>query len=125
MKKILFLCFVLVAVACGAQTGNMTMASFNIRYNNPADADQGNGWERRAPVVCDLICFHDFEVFGAQEVLHNQLLDLLNGLPDYDYVGVGRDDGQTKGESSPIFFLKEKFEVIESGHFWLSDITDR
>lgn len=125
MKRILFLCFVFVAVTCGAQTGEMTVASFNIRYNNPADANQGNGWERRAPVVCDLIRFHDFEVFGAQEVLHDQLLDLLNGLPDYDYVGVGRDDGQTKGEYAPIFFLKEKFEVIESGHFWLSDITDR
>ena len=126
MKRILlvFLTFVLIGVQA-ATTEKLTVASFNIRYNNPSDADKGNGWTQRCPVVCDLIRFHDFEIFGAQEVLHGQLLDLLAGLPGYDYVGVGRDDGQTKGEYAPIFYKKDKFEVLESGHFWLSEITDR
>jgi endonuclease/exonuclease/phosphatase family metal-dependent hydrolase len=125
MKRILFLFLVLIAITYGTKAEELTVASFNIRYNNPSDAEQGNGWEQRCPVVCDLIRFHDFEVFGAQEVLHDQLLDLLVGLPAYDYVGVGRDDGQTKGEYAPIFYQKDKFTVSESGHFWLSDVTDR
>ncbi len=125
MKRILFLFLVLVAITYGTKAEELTVASFNIRYNNSSDADQGNGWKQRCPVICDLIRFNDFEVFGAQEVLHDQLLDLLAGLPAYDYVGVGRDDGKTKGEYAPIFYQKDKFTALESGHFWLSDITDR
>ena len=45
-------------------------------------------------------------------------------LPEYDYVGVGRTDGATKGEYSPIFFLKDKYEALEKGNFWLSETPD-
>lgn len=126
MKPILFA--LLVFVFAGTQVSEaheLTVASFNIRYENSSDSIHGNGWKQRLPVICDLIRFHNFEVFGAQEVLHNQLLDLLAGLPAYDYVGVGRDDGKTKGEYAPIFYRKDKFKVLKSGTFWLSDITDR
>ncbi|HCX56764.1 MAG TPA: endonuclease, partial [Sphingobacterium sp.] len=51
----------------------------------------------------------DYDVFGAQEVLVNQLVDLKKRLTDYDYVGVGRDDGKVAGEFAPIFFKKKKF----------------
>ena len=64
------------------------------------------------------------DVVGMQEVLHPQLLDLLERLPQYDYVGVGRADGKTRGEYSPIFFLKDKFEVLDKGNFWLSETPD-
>lgn len=112
-------------VAGASDTGRLTVGSFNIRYANAGDSLKGNAWSQRLPVICDLIRFHDFEVFGAQEVLHRQLRDLLAGLPGYDYVGVGRDDGKTKGEYAPIFYQKDKFKVLRSGHFWLSEITDR
>ena len=59
-----------------------------------------------------------------QEVLHPQFEDLLERLPEYDYVGVGRTDGATKGEYSPIFFLKDKYEALEKGNFWLSETPD-
>lgn len=126
MKRILFvlLAFSLVGIQI-SEAKELTVASFNIRYQNVSDSIHGNGWKQRLPVICDLIRFHDFEVFGAQEVLHNQLLDMLTGLPEYDYVGVGRDDGKTKGEYAPIFYQKDKFKVLESGNFWLSEITDR
>jgi endonuclease/exonuclease/phosphatase family metal-dependent hydrolase len=103
----------------------LIVASFNVRYNNSSDSIDGNGWKQRCPVVCSLIRFHNFEIVGAQEVLHDQLKDMLDGLPGYDYIGVGRDDGKTKGEYAPIFYMKDKFKVLESGHFWLSEITDR
>lgn len=126
MKQILWALLVLVMV--GAQqvkAEELTVASFNIRYHNASDSVKGNGWKQRCPVICDLIRFNDFEIFGAQEVLHDQLLDMLTGLPGYDYVGVGRDDGKTKGEYAPVFYQKDKFKVLESGNFWLSEITDR
>lgn len=126
MKRIIFvlLAFVLIAIQV-SKAKELTVASFNIRYQNSSDSLNGNGWQQRLPVICDLVRFNNFEVFGAQEVLHNQLLDMLAGLPGYDYVGVGRDDGKTKGEYAPIFYQKDQFKALKSGHFWLSEITDR
>ncbi|MCE4562883.1 endonuclease/exonuclease/phosphatase family protein [Maribellus sp. CM-23] len=126
MKQILWALLVLVMVGVQqVKAEELTVASFNIRYHNASDSVKGNGWKQRCPVICDLIRFNDFEIFGAQEVLHDQLLDMLAGLPGYDYVGVGRDDGKTKGEYAPVFYQKDKFKVLESGNFWLSEITDR
>ncbi|MFV0591732.1 MAG: endonuclease/exonuclease/phosphatase family protein [Draconibacterium sp.] len=126
MKQITLLFLVLVFAGLQlVKAEELTVASFNIRYHNSSDTEKGNGWEQRCPVICDLIRFNDFEIFGAQEVLHDQLLDMLKGLPEYAYVGVGRDDGKTKGEYAPIFYQKEKFQALASGHFWLSEITDR
>lgn len=123
MKKIFFtLIFIGIALQINAQ--NLNIASFNLRYDNKGDAQKGNGWEQRCPVIIDLIRFHDFEIFGAQEALHNMVEDLLTGLPAYAYIGVGRDDGKTKGEYSPIFYRKDRFELLNSGTFWLSENTE-
>lgn len=108
-----------------APAQKLTVASYNVRYDNNNDAMQGNGWKQRCPIMCNLIQFNGFEIIGAQEVLHHQLQDILSAMPQYDYVGIGRTDGKTKGEYAPIFYNKERFEVVESGTFWLSQITDR
>lgn len=126
MKQILLVLF--ACIITGAQVSEaqkLTVGSFNIRYANPSDSLHGNGWKQRYPVIRDLIRFHDFEIFGAQEVLHNQLLELLAGLPGYNHIGVGRDDGKILGEYAPIFYQEKKFKVLKSGYFWLSDTTDR
>lgn len=104
---------------------DLTVGSYNIRYDNDGDRKNGNGWDHRLPVITSLIDFVDYDVFGAQEVLVNQLADLKERLIDYDYVGVGRDDGKAEGEFAPIFFKKEKFIKLKSGVFWLSETPDR
>ena len=94
----------IVLALCGVSILNaqqLNVASYNVRNSNPNDAKAGNGWEQRCPVLTQLITFHDFDIFGAQEVKHNQLEDMLNALPQYSYIGVGRDDGKTKGEYAP------------------------
>lgn len=78
----------------------MNVMSFNIRMSTKSDG--ANWWEYRKDLAANVIKFYDVDMFGAQEVLHNQLTDLLDRLPDYGYVGVGREDGKTKGEYSPI-----------------------
>lgn len=126
MKRFLSTVFVFILLGIlSTNAAELTVASFNIRYNNSSDSVKGNGWKQRCQVITELIRFNDFEIFGAQEVMHGQLLDLLAGLPGYDYIGVGRDDGKTKGEYAPVFYQKDKFKALESGHFWLSEITDR
>ncbi|MDD4972672.1 MAG: endonuclease/exonuclease/phosphatase family protein [Paludibacter sp.] len=103
----------------------LTVATYNIRYDNSGDAANGNGWVQRCPVICKMVQFHDFDIFGAQEVLHNQLKDILVAMPEYAGIGVGRDDGKEKGEYAPIFYKTEKFKLLLSGNFWLSPVTDR
>lgn len=101
----------------------MKLATFNLRYDNKKDS--GNLWVNRAPIVSALIRFHDFDVFGTQEGLINQLNDISKDLPEYTRYGKGRDDGQEKGEHSAIFFKKDEFKLLKSGDFWLSETPDK
>lgn len=121
-KNLLFLlCALLPAVYMQAQY--LTVGSYNIRNDNAGDARNGNGWQQRCPVIAQLLTFNDFDIWGSQEVLHNQLEDMLQAMPQYDYIGVGRDDGQTKGEYAPIFYKKDKFRLLKSGNFWMAEDT--
>lgn len=98
--------------------------TFNIRLQNGDDEKIGFGWSVRKDRVANYIKDNDIQIVGMQEVLHAQLEDLLARLPEYDYVGVGRTDGKTKGEYTPIFFLKKKFKCLEKGNFWLSETPE-
>jgi len=124
MKKISYTVFLIIFCFVQLQAQRITVGSYNIRYENQGDVEKGNGWAQRFPVICQQILFHDFDVFGAQEVLYPQLNNMLAALPQYGYVGVGRDDGKTEGEYSPIFYKKDKYDVLKSGQFWLSENTD-
>ncbi len=44
-------------------------------------------------------------------------------MPEYEYIGVGRDDGAQGGEYAAIFYKPERFELLDSGNFWLSEDT--
>ncbi len=125
MKPFIALIAVIACYCSIAHSQQLKIASYNVRYQNAADEQHGNGWQQRLPVICDMVRYHDFDIFGAQEVLHNQLGDLLACLADYTYTGVGRDDGKTAGEYAPIFWKKDKFELLDSGHFWLSEESTR
>lgn len=97
----------------------LNVMTFNIRMDTPNDGE--NQWSNRKDLAAGLVKFHDADIFGAQEVLHHQLTDLLERLPGYDYVGVGREDGKTKGEYAPIFYKKDRFVMEDSGNFWLAE----
>jgi endonuclease/exonuclease/phosphatase family metal-dependent hydrolase len=126
MKKVLFLLVTLVFVDGSFRSSyaqDIVVGTYNIRYDSGDDKNAGNGWERRCPLIAQQILFNDFDIFGTQEVLNNQLEDLLDKLPGYGYTGVGRDDGKTKGEYTPIFYKKDRFRLLKSGNFWLSENT--
>ena len=100
------------------------VASYNVRYDSPSDRERGDGWENRFRYLCDLVEYERWEIFGAQEVLHGQLQDMLALLDGYDYVGVGRNDGATKGEYAPIFYRKDRMHCLDKGWFWISETPD-
>lgn len=97
----------------------MNVMTYNIRMDTQADGI--NQWSNRKDLAANLVKFHQVDIFGAQEVLDNQLNDLLQRLPDYSYIGVGREDGKTKGEYAPIFYKKDRFTLENSGNFWLAE----
>ncbi|MDR0697606.1 MAG: endonuclease/exonuclease/phosphatase family protein [Tannerella sp.] len=124
MKKNVFLFICVSFCICSVNAQDLIVGTYNIRYDNNEDKENGNGWERRCPFITQQILFNDFDIFGAQEALHHQLNDLADKLPQYGYIGVGRDDGKTKGEYAPVFYKKDRFELLKSGHFWLAENTE-
>ncbi|REC46347.1 endonuclease/exonuclease/phosphatase [Chryseobacterium pennipullorum] len=102
---------------------DLTVMSFNIRLN--VDSDKENAWPQRKQDVTDLLTYYHPDYFGVQEALPEQMKDIKNGLKEYNYVGVGRDDGKDKGEYSAIFYDVNRLEVIRSGTFWLSETPEK
>ena len=89
------------------------------------DSDQEHPWYERRQGLVDQVVWEEPDIIGFQEVgtydasgvsvlqgfalqvLNNQLGDLAHSLvSSYDHIGVGRDDGKTKGEAVPIFWRK-------------------
>ena len=73
-----------------------------------------NHWCRRQSAVCGIIksCSPDF--FGIQEAHFGWMRCIAGKLGDtYAYVGIGKDDGNNKGEFSPVFYKKDIYEIVE------------
>lgn len=108
-----------------AESPTLTMISYNVRNNNANDKGPRN-WDDRKNTLASFLKDHKASIIGLQEVKHSQLLDMAKALPHHTSVGVGRDDGKTAGEYSPIFFDKRvwKLDPKEHGTYWLSDTPD-
>jgi endonuclease/exonuclease/phosphatase family metal-dependent hydrolase len=100
----------------------MKCVTLNLRYDNKGDGI--NKWDNRKEGVFQFMKDEDADIICFQEVLNRQLKDLNAAQDLYAYVGVGRDDGKTRGEYAPIFYKKEKYEKLEDGTFWLSEHPD-
>lgn len=117
--------FLLLLLFLATQTSaQMLVGSYNIRYKNAGDSINGDLWPKRCQVICDQVNFISPDIFGAQEVLHNQLTDMLARLDGYDFIGVGRDDGKTAGEYAAIFYRSDRLRLLDQGSFWLSETPD-
>lgn len=124
MKFVIYgfmICFI-AFTACGKKEYDLTVMTFNVRYDNPADGF--NRWEYRIPIITTYMDTTSADIIGMQEVLHNQIVDLQKMIPDYAYTGTGRDDGKQRGEYSPIFFRKDRFTLLDHSQFWLSETPD-
>lgn len=103
--------------------GPIRVLSFNIRTAS-AD-DDSNAWELRRGHVIEVIRAQHPDVLALQEALLAQVTELRTALPEYGFVGVGRDDGATAGEFVPLFYLRRRFSLVDDGHFWLSAQPER
>jgi endonuclease/exonuclease/phosphatase family metal-dependent hydrolase len=124
MNKLIYLFAIVLSLASckGSKPIELNVMSFNIRYDNPEDSL--NNWQYRKDVAAQTIKDYNADIVGTQEVLVNQLNDLKDRLPEYNAIGVGRQDGIDQGEYSAILYKKGRFNEIESGTFWLSETPE-
>jgi endonuclease/exonuclease/phosphatase family metal-dependent hydrolase len=109
----------------------LNVMSFNIRYSHGGldEAATENNWtdekyprrERTIRVIRE----NKPDVLGVQEARELQITDLRESLPEFEFYGVGRDDGKTGGEYAAIFYRKDRFARTDAGTFWLSAMPDR
>lgn len=118
-KYVLLLVIVLSIQLVNAQS--LKMMTYNIRLDIASDGE--NDWTHRKEYFTSQIKFYEPDVFGVQEALPNQVIDIATYLPAYNYVGTGRD-GTGKGESSNIYYKRDRFTVKKEGTFWLSETPD-
>lgn len=122
-KLPVFLLLVLSAVlpSVAAETSLvLRVMTYNLRF---ASDQPPNAWPDRRPVMQALITREAPDVIGTQEGLYLQLRELAAGLPDYEWIGLGRAGG-SKDEFTAIFFRRDRFEPVAFDHFWLSDTPE-
>lgn len=118
----MFLLLMLVVIGMPACAPEIRVMTYNIRYDEPRDGF--NSWAQRKDAVAGLISEYNPAFVGTQEGLLHQVESLDSVLTDYRYIGVGRDDGMTKGEFCALFYDTTMFEGVREGTFWLSESPD-
>ena len=121
MKRLIYLLAAVAFTACGSAT-SLSVMTFNMRYDNPEDGQ--NNWRFRRERIAGVIKAQEVDVLGTQELLSNQFNDLSGLLTGYQGVGVGRLDGAESGEYCAVFFRKDRFTLLDSGTFWLSETPE-
>lgn len=122
MKNIflkLTLSSLMIAISLLSFSQTKKFMSFNIRYDNQHDAV--NKWDNRKGELSQLINYYNPDIIGLQEGLNHQLDYLKIKLPNYEMIGVGREDGKTKGEFTAIFYDTLIYRLLEQNTFWLSE----
>lgn len=114
--SVLFFHVCLLGAAQSLGNDTFRVLTYNIRYANPGDKQ--DRWENRKETVVQTIL--DADVAGLQEVLSRQQVFIQNHTPGWEWLAVGRDDGQKRGEMCSIGWKADRFIAIEQGTFWLS-----
>ncbi|MBA3545685.1 MAG: endonuclease/exonuclease/phosphatase family protein [Nannocystis sp.] len=97
--------------------------TFNIRVGTANDGE--NAWDKRKDLVYQVFATTDADFVGVQEALNFQLVAIDGAVPGYDRIGVGTEDGKTKGPINAIYYRKSRFALKQSDTFWLSDTPNQ
>lgn len=101
-------------------TNVLAVMTYNLKF---ASSTPPNAWQQRRPLMRELLQEVSPDLIGTQEGLHQQLQDLAADLPEYSWIGMGRDGGN-EGEFMAIFYRKTRLEPLSTNHFWLSDTPE-
>lgn len=106
--------------ATGTPAGTLCVMTYNLRFASPTPP---NAWPQRRPLLTGLIGRLAPDVIGTQEGVYAQLQDIATDLPDYQWIGLGREGG-SRGEFMAVFYRKDRLEPLAFDHFWLSDTPE-
>jgi len=98
----------------------LKVMTFNLRY---ASKEMPHAWSVRRPVTKACLERTAPDLIGTQEGLAAQLADMREDLPAYAMFGQGREGG-AKGEHMAVFYLRARFEVLETHDYWLSETPE-
>ena len=110
----------LFSIVINAQS--LKLMTYNIRLDVASDGE--NTWSKRKDYFAGQIQFYEPDIFGVQEATPVQVADITTLIPQYGFIGTARD-GIAKGEATNIYFKKDRFEVIQSNTFWLSETPNK
>ena len=110
----------LVRAASFSPDAVLTVMSYNVRF---ASETPPNDWPTRRPLLRECIRQAEPDVIGTQEGVYSQLNDIAEDLPQYSWIGLGRDGG-SRGEFMAVWYRKERVEPLAFDHFWLSDTPE-
>ncbi len=117
---LLFASLLMAAFTASADT-TLTVMSFNIRYGT--DGHGRNSWGKRRETVANAIKHQQPAVVGLQECIDFQAEYLVAALPEYQWIGMGREaDGGH--EMTAVLYRKELLSPVETCNFWLSETPD-
>lgn len=119
-KIVLALMLVLASQSFFGQ--NLKLMTYNIRLDVASDGE--NAWPNRKEYFTSQLQFYSPDIFGIQEGLPNQVIDIASALPNYAKFGIGREENGT-GEAAAIFYKKDRFQVQQSNTFWLSETPNQ
>lgn len=105
----------------GADGPALRVMTFNIRYDNPEDGE--DGWANRKARVASMVRFHGADAVGLQEALRNQIADLEAALPQFGWFGTGRSAARD-GEHCAVLYRRDRLEVLAESTFWLSETPE-
>lgn len=103
-----------------AASATLTVMTYNLRF---ASQNPPNAWPERRPLMRELIQQLAPDVMGTQEGVYFQLKDIAADLPEFDWIGLGREGG-SRGEFMAVFYRKARLDPLAYDHFWLSDTPE-
>lgn len=119
MKRFLIL-LALLGYSGLSHAQSLDVMTYNIRCGSCEAPENTNYWKKRKYLVAHLIKMHNPDVIGLQEAEVPQVEDLVEMLDDYSWIGVGREDGKEKGETTAILFRHNRFALQGQQTLWLS-----
>lgn len=120
--KKLFTAICLIFVALSFAQNSIDVMSYNIRLGSADDGE--NHWNIRKDKLKDLINYYEADFIGMQEAQKPQIEYLLENNSLYGFLGKPRDEGENS-EFSCIFYLKNKYKVLQQDTFWLSETPEK
>lgn len=102
---------------------SVMVMSFNVRYGTAVEARETDNWNNRRDACCAMVNSVRPVLMGVQECMKFQRDYIVAHCPDYDVVGVSRDE-TVDGEQTAVFYLRDSVTVADWGTIWLSETPD-